>query len=65
MRSLRTEVLGDFVVIPHSAVSKVDGILVDNMSPRQLTEYLGKPVYSSGASTGKFFDLLCRQLSRG
>ncbi len=65
VRSLRTEVLGDFVVIPHSAVSKVDGILVDNMSPRQLTEYLGKPVYSSGASTGKFFDLLCRQLSRG
>jgi putative radical SAM enzyme (TIGR03279 family) len=50
--------LGDFVIIPNEAVSRADGILVDNLSPADLQASLGKPVYPSGRTVRDFFELL-------
>src|SRR5262245_11953660 len=55
--------LGDFVIIPNEAISRVDGILVDNMSPGPISSRLGIPVYSSGPTVRDFFTLLCSQTS--
>ncbi len=49
---------GDFVVSPDEAVSRVDGILIDDVSPADLSRDLGKPVYTSGRTTHDFFQLL-------
>ncbi len=54
--------LGDFVIIPDEAVSRVDGILVDNLSPAEIARRLGKPVYPSGRTVHDFFELLCNGL---
>ena len=56
--ALRDRPLGDFVIIPHEAVSRVDGILVDNMSPGDIATHLGTPVYSSGPTMRDFFTLV-------
>ncbi len=56
--------VGDFVVIPDEAVSRVDGILVDNLSPADLQNSLGKPVYTSGRTTHNFFELLCNSIGK-
>jgi putative radical SAM enzyme (TIGR03279 family) len=56
---------GDFVVIPGEAVSRLDGILVDDMSPEQLGRRLGKPVYAGARTVSELFDLLCRQANAG
>jgi putative radical SAM enzyme (TIGR03279 family) len=56
--ALRDRPLGDFVIIPSEAISRVDGILVDNMSPGHVSAHLGTPVYSSGSTVRDFFTLV-------
>jgi putative radical SAM enzyme (TIGR03279 family) len=53
---------GDFVIIPEEAVSRVDGILVDNLSPKDISRTLGRPVHTSGRSARAFFTLLSSRL---
>lgn len=53
---------GDFVIIPDEAVSRIDAILVDNLSPADLARSVEKPVYSSGRTMHDFFTLLCDKL---
>jgi putative radical SAM enzyme (TIGR03279 family) len=53
---------GDFVVIPQEAVSRVDGILVDNLTPKDISKTLGRPVHTSGRTVHEFFTLLCHRL---
>jgi len=60
--ALQGRTLGDFVIIPNEAVSRADGILVDNLSPADLSCRLGKPVYPSGRTMHDFFELLCDSL---
>ncbi len=64
LAALEGKDLGDFVVIPDEAVSRSDGIFVDNLSPADLQNNLGKPVYTSGRTTHKFFELLCSSTGR-
>ena len=47
--------LGDFLIIPQEAVSRVDGIFVDDLSPADLSRRLGIPVYPSGRTVQEFF----------
>jgi putative radical SAM enzyme (TIGR03279 family) len=49
---------GDFVILPEEAISRIDGIFVDNMSPKELAAKLGKPVFSGGRKAGDLFKLL-------
>jgi putative radical SAM enzyme (TIGR03279 family) len=54
--------LGDFVVVPSEAVSQVEGIFVDDLSPADLAGLLDKPVFLSGRTMQDFFKLLCERL---
>jgi putative radical SAM enzyme (TIGR03279 family) len=56
--ALRDRPLGDFVIIPNEAISRVDGILVDNMSAGQISTHLRTPVYPSGSTMRDFFTLV-------
>jgi putative radical SAM enzyme (TIGR03279 family) len=49
---------GNFVIIPNEAVSRVDGILVDDFSPAKISRLVGRPVYPSGKTVHDFFQLL-------
>jgi NifB/MoaA-like Fe-S oxidoreductase len=49
---------GNFVIIPQEAVSRGEGLLIDDWPVPYLSERLGKPVYSSGRTVHDFFDLL-------
>ena len=49
---------GDFVVIPNEAVSRLDAILVDNLTVADIAARIGCRVYPSGQSTRDFFRLL-------
>lgn len=51
---------GDFVVIPEEALSRVDGNLVDDMTPAEIERKVGLPVHSSGRTVRDFFSLLAR-----
>lgn len=51
--------LGDFLVIPQEAVSRIDGSFLDDMSSSELSRRLGVPVYASGRTMQDFFALLC------
>jgi putative radical SAM enzyme (TIGR03279 family) len=62
LSALSGQDLGDFVVIPNEAVSRIDGILVDDMSPKELSERLCRPVFPSGRTMTEFFRLLCEQV---
>jgi putative radical SAM enzyme (TIGR03279 family) len=53
---------GDFLIIPGEALSRRDGILVDNLSCKDLSERLGKPVYAGGRTVREFFELLFERL---
>ncbi len=53
---------GNFVIIPDEAVSRMDGILVDDLSPEDLSRRLGTAVYPSGRTMNDFFRLLCERL---
>lgn len=52
--------IGDFLMIPQESVSRVEGILVDDMSPADLSKEIGKPVYPGGRTVLEFF----RQLKK-
>jgi putative radical SAM enzyme (TIGR03279 family) len=56
--SLATVDPGDFVIIPSEAVSRTEGILVDDLSLEDLACRVGKPVYTSGRTMRDFFRLL-------
>ncbi len=60
--SLGDRDLGDFVVIPNEAVSRIDGALLDNMTPADLSGLLGVPVYAGGRTIKDFFTLLFEKL---
>ena len=62
LAALSGQNLGNFVVIPNEAVSRIDGILVDDMSPGDLAKGLGRPVFPSGRTMADFFRLLCEQV---
>jgi NifB/MoaA-like Fe-S oxidoreductase len=56
--ALNEKDMGQFVIIPEEAVSRVDRILLDNLSLKDLSERLKTPVYSSGRTMSDFFRLL-------
>jgi putative radical SAM enzyme (TIGR03279 family) len=60
--ALRGLDLGEFLIIPNEAVSRIDGILLDNVSPAELSKGFGVPVYPSGRTMRDFFTLLCDRL---
>jgi len=62
LAALESSSPGNFVIIPDEAVSRVDGILVDNLSPADLARSVGRPVHSSGRTMHDFFTLLCERL---
>ncbi len=62
LAALEGRSLGDFVIIPNEAISRADGVLVDNLSPADLECRLGKPVHPSGRTTHNFFELICGSL---
>jgi putative radical SAM enzyme (TIGR03279 family) len=51
---------GSFLVIPQEAISRVDGILVDNLTPGDVSRELGIPVYPGGRTVPNFVKLLIR-----
>jgi NifB/MoaA-like Fe-S oxidoreductase len=53
---------GDFVIIPNEAISRLDGVMVDNLTPAEVSAALGRPVHPSGRTMKDFFSLLCNQL---
>ena len=63
LAALQGRDIGPFLVIPQEAISQVDGILVDNLTPEDLSRELGTPVYPGGRSVRDFFRLMFR-LSR-
>ena len=54
---------GEFVVIPGEALSRLDGIFVDGLSPDDLSRRLACPVYPSGRTMLEFFKLLTARSS--
>lgn len=60
LEALKSKQLGDFVIIPEEALSSKDRILVDDLSLRDLSQQLKKPVYSSGRTMRDFFKLLSK-----
>lgn len=62
LAALADQSIGNFLIIPQEAVSRVDEVLVDALSPADLSSRLGKPVFASGRTMGGFFRLLCCEL---
>ena len=62
LAALEAQDLGHFLIIPNEAVSRVEGILLDNLSTDDLCKRLGKPVYASGRTMREFFTLLFERL---
>jgi putative radical SAM enzyme (TIGR03279 family) len=58
LKALNKVDLGSFVIIPQEAVSRVDGILLDDLSPADLGNKLGVQVYPGGHTVQDFFGLL-------
>ncbi len=56
--ALRAAGPGDFAIVPHEAVSRVDGLLVDNLRVKDVERLVGRPVCTSGRTTRDFFKLL-------
>ncbi|MBN1567295.1 MAG: DUF512 domain-containing protein [Acidobacteria bacterium] len=49
--------IGDFLIIPNEALSQVEGIMLDGLSPRDMSMRLGKPVYAGGRTMKDLFQL--------
>jgi putative radical SAM enzyme (TIGR03279 family) len=49
---------GDFVIFPSEAISRIDGIFLDGLSPQDISERIGMPVLPGGRTVGDFFRLL-------
>jgi putative radical SAM enzyme (TIGR03279 family) len=60
--ALRGHAMGEFLIIPDEALSRIDGNLLDNVSPKELSRKIGVPVYPSGRTMKDFFTLLCDEL---
>jgi putative radical SAM enzyme (TIGR03279 family) len=60
MDALKNSNPGDFIIIPEEALSSKDRIFVDDLSLRDLSRKLGKPVYASGRTMRDFFKLLTK-----
>lgn len=60
-RALEGRVWGDFVVLPGEAMSQVENIFVDSMTPAQLADRIGARVIPGGPSMKAFFDSLLKQ----
>jgi len=58
LKTLRGKDPGDFIVIPYECISRTEDILLDDCSLKDLSDSLGKPVFSSGSTVQEFFDLL-------
>jgi putative radical SAM enzyme (TIGR03279 family) len=56
--ALQGEEIGNFVIMPSEAVSRLDGILIDDLSLADISRIIGKPVYLSGKTVRDFFRLL-------
>jgi len=52
--------LGNFIVIPNEAVSRIEGVLIDDITLADVARRLGKPVFPSGRTMRDFFELLGR-----
>ena len=52
---------GGFVIIPSEAISRPDGVFVDDLSADDLAHRLGRPVYPCGRTMRDFFKLLNAQ----
>lgn len=52
--------IGDFLIIPQEAISRVDGILIDSLAPEDVSRQLGRPVYPGGWNVRSFFQLLSK-----
>ncbi len=63
LHALHGKETGNFVIIPQEAVSRGEGVLIDDLSVPDLSERLGKPVYPSGRTVRDFFDLLLKRLA--
>jgi putative radical SAM enzyme (TIGR03279 family) len=61
LNAVRGEDPGDFIVIPHESVSQTEGLLLDDSSLEDLSDSLGKPVFSSGPTVQAFFRLMKKQ----
>lgn len=61
--ALQGKKIGSFLIIPQEAISRVDGIFVDDISPKELSRQIGFPVYPGGRTVRDFFRLL-KKLSR-
>jgi putative radical SAM enzyme (TIGR03279 family) len=60
LSALNRRSLGEFLIIPHESVSRVDGVFVDDLSPADLSRRFGIPVYPGGRTITEFFRLLFR-----
>ena len=49
---------GSFVIIPQESVSRIDGRLVDNLRPEDISRSVDRPVFASGRTMADFFALL-------
>ena len=50
--------LGDFLFIPGEALAGAERILIDDLTPQDISNRLGKPVYSGGRTVRDLFNLL-------
>jgi NifB/MoaA-like Fe-S oxidoreductase len=56
---------GDFVFVPQEAISRIDGLFIDNRTVDDVSRSVGKPVYPGGRSVSDFFELLRGPLRAG
>jgi len=62
LAALEGQELGNFVMVPHEAISQVEGVFLDDLTLEELSRRLGKPVYTSGRTMHELFELLGKQL---
>jgi putative radical SAM enzyme (TIGR03279 family) len=54
--------VGDFLLVPSEAISRIESVFLDDLSPADLANRLGRPVYPGGRTVAEFFSSL-RKLS--
>ncbi len=62
LKAIRGSDEGNFVIIPQDALSQNEGIFLDDLSLEDVSQAIGKPVYTSGRTVRDFF-LLMKKLS--
>lgn len=56
---------GDFVCVPQEAISRLDGLFIDNRTVDDIARAIGRPIYPGGRTVSDFLRLLRRQLRTG